>query len=123
MCSCSWLETGVNSRISGSPLNRPAREIHDKYITLDAEADAFGRFGKFNSHGHDRLLSVSYVVASLTRQVHFRQVDELARPPVEDGFQHEHAEVVRLLERRRRRHHQFLASGDGIQERRAIVLE
>src|SRR5258708_4349601 len=43
-------------RISGSPLNRPAREIHDKYVTVDAQADALGRFAQLNSHGHDRLL-------------------------------------------------------------------
>ena len=43
-------------------------------------------------------------VWALTRQVHLREIDELLRPSVEDRFEHEHPELVRLVQARRRRH-------------------
>jgi hypothetical protein len=57
----------------------------------------------------------------LTQQVDLRQIDELADPPVEHGFEHEHAKLVRLLEGDRWRHHQLLTSTDDIEQRGAIV--
>ena len=60
---------------------------------------------------------------ALMRQIHLCQVDELLRSSVEDCFEHEHPELVRLVEGCRWRHDQLLPGGEDIQKRRPVVLE
>src|SRR6516225_2006026 len=56
-------------------------------------------------------------------KIHFRKVDKLSSPAIENGLRHEDAKMIRLLQCRPGRHGKLLSCAQHVDENRPLVCK